>query len=179
MNGCAAAWPTRVSSGLSPAGRLPIPAAAALPAKGGGPAFCDKRSRSFSSSCLPRNSFDTAKPTAATAPAMQIMSSVCWSILHLHRRDLLDREKSHDLQCACDAEHHSAVAGLHQDFGVLGVQRVGDHEHDQREGDHDVAGEAPFGSLGLYLLLQAHALADRVADILQHFAQVAAGLTVD
>src|SRR4051812_17617211 len=144
MNGCAAAWPTRVSSGLSPAGRLPIPAAAALPAKGGGPAFCDKRSRSFSSSCLPRNSFDTAKPTAATAPAMQIMSSVCWSIatwgqesgvksqgnaadsgpltpdaspLHLHRRDFLDREKAHDLQCACDAEHHSAVAGLHQDFG--------------------------------------------------------------
>ena len=62
---------------------------------------------------------------------------------------------------------------------VRGIHERHQHEHHRGEGDQDVPGEATLGGLGLHVLRQANALADHVADVLQHLAQIAAGLTLD
>ena len=68
------------------------------------------------------------------------------------------------------------IGSVNSSDDVLGIEFVDGDEQDQGQGQEDDAGEASFAGEGLDLPPDAEAVADQVADLVEDFRQVAAGL---
>ena len=66
-----------------------------------------------------------------------------------------------------------------QQLDVVGLHVQHHQEQAERQGDQHDAGEPAFGRQGLHLAEDLEALADDVADLVEDFGQVAAGLPLD
>ena len=167
MNGWAAAWPIVWSDRRRRRCRAVCDAAAVA----AGVAGVGWRRRSRSLSSLPRRAAPRddevhdqrrRRRTTQTMTGMFVHheldrcpSHVARSHLHLHRRDLPDRKQPQHLQPERDAEQHQARRGRRAGCRRSpGSGTTPSTNITAGNADQDVAGEAPFGGLGLHVLLR-------------------------